>query len=97
MAGNVCRLAHQHVIERDKNLLGSQAELLRHDFERVDRRAIDIRLTRFAKPAVARANVEAFEERLERRRTAVDGRRLDNFGNEEPAAVQRHAALPQIW
>ena len=91
------RLAHEHVIERNKNLLRTEAELLSDDFEGVDRCPIDIRLTRFAKPAIARANMEALKKRLDRRRTAVDGRRLDNFRNEKPAAVQRHAALPGGW
>ncbi len=87
----------EDMVEREEDLLGVEPELFGDDFNRVDRRSIDVCLASLSKPAVARANVKAVKECLERRWTAVDRRRLDDFSNEESSAVQKHAVLPQIW
>src|SRR5438067_1752740 len=77
------------MIERHHHLLRLEAELLGDLFERVDRRAVDVRLARLAETPVAHGDAEAFEQALERRRAAIHRRGLHDLGH-EPAP--RHDA-----
>ena len=43
----------QDMVERDKDLLSVESELFGDDFDRIDRRSIDIRLAGLTKPAIA--------------------------------------------
>jgi hypothetical protein len=71
------------MIDRHHDLFGVEAELARDVLDRIDRRAVERGLTRLAQAAVAGRQSESVEQRLERRGTAVDGRRLDRLRNQE--------------
>jgi tetratricopeptide (TPR) repeat protein len=88
------------MIDRDHHLLRVQPQHLRDVLERVDRRAVHRRLAGFAQAAVADADAKTFEQAFERGRTAVERRRLDHLGGEEPSSrrhpgARRYNAAPE--
>ncbi len=75
----------KHMIGRQHDLLGFDAELVGGLFDGVDGSAVDVGLAGFAKTAVIGVDAEALQQGFQRRGAAVHVGGLDDLGNEEPA------------
>ncbi|MEA2166661.1 MAG: hypothetical protein QOK37_4788 [Thermoanaerobaculia bacterium] len=79
-------LIEREIVGRKHDLLRVEADFARNELDRVDRCAIESRLTRFAQTSVTDADAEAFEQRLERSRSAIDRGCLNRLRNDKTCA-----------
>ncbi len=80
---------YQHVIGGQHNLFGLEPELIGDFFDGVDGGAIHAGLAGLAQAAVVYRNTKAFQQRLERRRSAVHVGSLDHLRDDEAKALHR--------
>ncbi len=81
--GERVRLGEQEMIGGNHNLLGVETELDRDALDDVNRSAVHFGLARLAQTPVTCGDAESFQQRFERRRTAVHLGSLNDFGNEK--------------
>src|SRR6185295_3834127 len=84
------RLGVEQMVERHHHLLGVQPQLAGDLLHGVDRRAVEIDLAGLPQAAVAHRAAEAFEQRFERRGTAIHLGGLDHLRREERSPGTLH-------
>src|SRR5579863_6833190 len=84
-------LFEQKIVRGNHDLFRLESKLQSDLLHRVDGGSVHIGLAGFTQSPIADWNPEAFEQALQRCRTANRGGSLDNFGD-QPAAVQFHGS-----
>jgi hypothetical protein len=91
-SGQVSRVLEPHVVSRDENLLGRQAEVGRKLLESLDSHASDGRWAGFTEPPVAHGNVVSYGKGLQGCPTAVHCQRLHDL-RDEPLSASCHGSF----